>query len=60
MTIEEFNARLSEFDGHIAAVMQMFEEDTGVKIGFVEACRGDDDYVFVRTGLDFPSVEETN
>ena len=58
MTLEEFAVRLDEFDQHVAAIMQMFEDDTGVKIGSLEACCGDDGHIFVRTGLDFPPVEE--
>ena len=58
MTLEEFTARLDEFDQHVAAIMQMFEHDTGVIIGSLEAMRDDDGTILVRTGLDFPMTEE--
>jgi len=58
MNLEEFAVRLNEFDQHVAAIMQIFENDTGVKIGALEACRDDDGHILVFTGLDFPSAEE--
>ena len=58
MTLEEFTARLDEFDQHVSAIMQMFEQDTGVIISSLEAMRDDDGTILVFTGLDFPEKEE--
>lgn len=58
MTIEEFRARLDEFDQHVAAIMQMFEDDTGVEIVSVEAFSSSDGTISVRTGIDFPKQKE--
>jgi hypothetical protein len=58
MTLEEFTARLDEFDQHVAAIMQMFKDDTGVTIGALEAMWTDDGAILVHTGLDFPTKKE--
>lgn len=58
MTIEEFRARLDEFDQHVAAIMQMFEDDTGVRVDYLEAFSNDDDTVSVYTGVNFPKQKE--
>lgn len=58
MTIEEFKARLDEFDQHVAAIMQMFKDDTGVTIDELQAATTKDGTVLVYTGLDFPRQKE--
>jgi hypothetical protein len=58
MTIEEFKARLDEFDQHVVAIMQMFKGDTGVTINNLEAFSCNDGHISVYTGLDFPKQEE--
>jgi hypothetical protein len=60
MNLEEFAARLDEFDQHVAAIMQMFKDDTGVTIGALEAAWQSDGTILVHTGLDFPSKEEAS
>ena len=58
MTIEEFRARLDEFEQHVAAIMQMFKDDTGVTIDELEASSRKDGTIVVYTGLDFPKQKE--
>ena len=58
MTIEEFRARLDEFDQHVVAIMQMFKDDTGVTINDLEASSRNDGTIVVYTGLDFPKQKE--
>ena len=57
MTLEEFNARLKELDGQIAAVLQWFESDTGVIVGSLLVELDEDNAYKVYTGLDFPEEE---
>jgi hypothetical protein len=57
MTLEEFNARLKELDGQLAAVLQWFENDTGVKVGSLLVELDEEGTYTVFTGLDFPEEE---
>jgi hypothetical protein len=58
MNLQEFNSRLKELDGHLAAVLQWFESDTGVTIGSLLVELDEDGLYTVFTGLNF-SEEET-
>jgi hypothetical protein len=57
MTLKEFNARLKELDGQLAAVLQWFESDTGVKVGSLLVELDEEGTYTVFTGLDFPEEE---
>jgi hypothetical protein len=57
MTLKEFNARLKELDGQIAAVLQWFEGDTGVRVGSLLVELDEEGTYTVFTGLDFPEEE---
>ena len=57
MTLKEFNARLKELDGQIAAVLQWFENDTGVTVGSLLVELDKEGTYTVFTGLDFPEEE---
>ena len=54
MNLQEFNSRLKELDGQVAAVLQWFESDTGVTVGSLLVELGEDGEYTVLTGLDFP------
>lgn len=58
MNLQEFTARLDELDDHIAAVLQMFEDDTGVKVGSLLVTINQDGDYEMTTGLDFPASED--
>jgi hypothetical protein len=58
MNLQEFNSRLKELDGHLAAVLQWFESDTGVTVGSLLVELDEDGLYTVFTGLNF-SEEET-
>jgi len=57
MNLQEFNSRLRELDGQIAAVLQWFESDTGVMVGSLFVELDEDGTYAVFTGLDFPEEE---
>ncbi|MGV2333161.1 MAG UNVERIFIED_CONTAM: hypothetical protein LVR18_03190 [Planctomycetaceae bacterium] len=58
MNLEEFTIRLNELDTHLVAVLRMFEEDTGVKIGTAVVEINQDGVYEVFTGLNFPEPQE--
>jgi len=58
MNLQEFNTRLKELDGQVAAVLQWFESDTGVTVGSLLVELDEDGLYTVFTGLNF-SEEET-
>jgi hypothetical protein len=58
MNLQEFNSRLKELDGQVAAVLQWFESDTGVTVGSLLVELNEDGTYTVFTGLNF-SEEET-
>lgn len=58
MNLQEFTARLDELDGHIAAVLQMFEDDTGVRVGSLLVTINQDGDYEMTTGLDFSASED--
>jgi hypothetical protein len=58
MNLQEFNSRLKELDGHLAAVLQWLESDTGVTVGSLLVELDEDGLYTVFTGLNF-SEEET-
>jgi len=57
MNLQEFNSRLKELDGQVAAVLQWFENDTGVTVGSLLVEFNEDGTYTVFTGLDFPEEE---
>ena len=57
MNLQEFNSRLKELDGQVAAVLQWFESDTGVTVGSLLVELNKDGEYTVLTGLDFPEEE---
>jgi hypothetical protein len=59
MNLQEFALRLDGLNQHVAAIMETFQEDTGVMVSCLEAVRDDDGTIIVRTGLDFPEEEST-
>lgn len=59
MTIEKFTISLNEFDRHLIAMLHSFEEDTGIKVGFVMVQINEDGDYEVSTGLDFPEPKES-
>jgi hypothetical protein len=58
MNLQEFNSRLKELDGQVAAVLQWFENDTGVTVGSLLVELNEDGAYTVFTGLNF-SEEKT-
>jgi len=57
MNLQEFNSRLRELDGQIAAVLQWFENDTGVTVGSLFVELNENGEYTVLTGLDFPEEQ---
>jgi hypothetical protein len=57
MNLQEFNSRLKELDGQVAAVLQWFENDTGVTVGSLFVELNEDGAYTLFTGLDFPEEE---
>jgi hypothetical protein len=57
MNLQEFNSRLKELDGQVAAVLQWFKNDTGVTVGSLFAELNEDGAYTLFTGLDFPEEE---
>jgi hypothetical protein len=57
MNLQEFNSRLKELDGQVAAVLQWFESDTGVTVGSLLVELDENGEYTVFTGLDFPEEE---
>ena len=57
MNLQEFNGRLKELDGHIAAVLEWFKSDTGVTVDSLLVELGEDDVYTVFTGLNFLEEE---
>ena len=57
MNLQEFNSRLRELDGQIAAVLQWFENDTGVTVGSLFVELNESGEYTVLTGLDFPEEQ---
>ena len=57
MNLQEFNSRLKELDGQVAAVLQWFENDTGVTVGSLLVELNEDGAYTLFTGLDFPEEE---
>jgi hypothetical protein len=58
MNLQEFTARIDELDGHIAAVLQMFKDDTGVKVGSLLVTINEDGDYEMTTGLEFPASKD--
>jgi len=57
MNLQEFNSRLRELDGQIAAVLQWFESDTGVMVGSLFVELNENGEYTLLTGLDFPEEQ---
>jgi len=59
MTIEEFNIRLEQLENHLAAAVQLFENDTGVKVEIATIELDDDNFYNVSGVFDFVNARKT-
>ena len=59
MTVEEFNVRLEQLEDHLIAVLQAFENDTGVKVETAMIELDNDGFYEVSVGLDFANAGKT-
>jgi hypothetical protein len=59
MTIEEFNIRLEQLENHLVAALQLFENDTGVKVEIATIELDGDNFYNVSAVLDFVNARKT-
>ena len=59
MTVEEFNVRLEQLEDHFVAVLQAFENDTGVKVVTAVVELDNDGFYEATVGLDFVNARQT-
>jgi hypothetical protein len=59
MTIEEFNVKLEQFEDHLIAVLQAFEDDTGMKVVTAVVELDSDGFYEASVSLDFANPGKT-
>jgi hypothetical protein len=59
MTVEEFNVRLEQLEDHFVAVLQAFENDTGVKVVTAVVELDNDGFYEASVAFDFANAGKT-